>query len=125
MTDPIAMTRQDLLTQGISDDRIRAALRAGDLVALKPGVYLGRTDVASLDDVGRHRVMARHFGAGLRPGDALSHVSAAVSSPNDSPGPSLGNRTGEPESAHAGAWADPEVAHRFSGSGRPPSRRTR
>ncbi|MGW3483393.1 hypothetical protein [Rhodococcus indonesiensis] len=78
MTDPIAMTRQDLLTQGISDDRIRAALRAGDLVALKPGVYLGRTDVASLDDVGRHRVMARHFGAGLRPGDALSHVSAAV-----------------------------------------------
>lgn len=45
--------------------------------------------------------------------------------PNDSPVPSLGNRSGEPESAHAGVWADPEVAHRFSEFGRPPSRRTR
>lgn len=78
MTDPIAVTRQDLLTQGVPDDRIRAALRAGDLVALKPGVYLRRTDVASLDDVSRHRVLARHFAAALRPGEALSHVSAAV-----------------------------------------------
>ncbi|NCL75350.1 hypothetical protein [Rhodococcus sp. YH1] len=78
MTDPTALTRRDLLAQGVTDDRLRAALRTGDLVALKRGVYLRRADDGPLDDTGRHRILARHVGSGLRPGDALSHVSAAV-----------------------------------------------
>lgn len=78
MTDPRPLTRPNLLAAGVSDDHIRAAVRAGDLVALSRGVYLRRAEHDLLDDSGRHRVRARHVAATLPPGAVISHVSAAV-----------------------------------------------
>lgn len=78
MTEPRPLTRPNLLAAGVSDDHIRAAVRAGDLVALSRGVYLRRADHDRLDGAGRHRVRARHVAATLPPGAVISHVSAAI-----------------------------------------------
>ncbi|MBH0122226.1 hypothetical protein ACWDUD_13880 [Rhodococcus sp. NPDC003382] len=78
MTDPRPLTRTHLLATGFSDDHIRAAVRAGDLVALTRGVYLWRADHDRLDDPARHRVRARHVASTMPPGAVISHVSAAT-----------------------------------------------
>ncbi|WP_068154746.1 type IV toxin-antitoxin system AbiEi family antitoxin domain-containing protein [Rhodococcus phenolicus] len=78
MTDPRPPTRPDLLAAGISDDHIRAAVRAGDLVPLTRGLYLSRADHDRLDAPGRHRMRARHVASKLSPGTVISHVSAAT-----------------------------------------------
>ncbi len=78
MDAPEALTRTSLTAAGTSDNDIRKLLRAGALVMLARGVYLRRTDYEALDDAGRHLVHARHVGSRLEPGEAVSHVSAAV-----------------------------------------------
>ncbi|NME80313.1 hypothetical protein [Rhodococcus sp. 105337] len=78
MDEPEVLTRTSLTAAGASDNDIRHALRAGTLVPLARGVYLRRTEYDALDEAGRHRVHARHVGSLLEPGEAISHVSAAV-----------------------------------------------
>ncbi|WP_407444017.1 hypothetical protein [Rhodococcus sp. (in: high G+C Gram-positive bacteria)] len=78
MDEPEALTRKSLTAAGTSDNDLRNSLRAGTLVLLARGVYLRRTDYDALDEAGRHRVHARHVGSHLEPGEAISHVSAAV-----------------------------------------------
>lgn len=61
----------------MSDNDIRRATRAEDLVRLGRGMFLHRSDVEALGEVGVHRVRARHLGRQLSAGTVLSHVSAA------------------------------------------------
>jgi hypothetical protein len=78
MPDPTPITRALLRSRGVSDDRITYAIRSGSLAPIARGLYLRRTEYDALDAVGHHRVRARHEGARLEPGHALSHVSAAL-----------------------------------------------
>ncbi|NLV78401.1 MAG: hypothetical protein GXY65_03485 [Rhodococcus sp.] len=78
MGHPRAVTRTQLLASGRSPFEVKRDLRAGELVPLAHGVYLPRADYDALDDVGVHRVWARHVGSTLGPAAAISHVSAAI-----------------------------------------------
>ncbi|MBP2210272.1 hypothetical protein JOJ87_000616 [Rhodococcus ruber] len=76
MTEPLL--RRSALAAGHTDAELRRAVRRGELQRLTPGVYLDADGVQLLDDVGRHRLLARTVGTGLRPAAAISHISAAV-----------------------------------------------
>ncbi|UGQ57150.1 hypothetical protein LSF60_17925 [Rhodococcus pyridinivorans] len=77
MGDPPILTTATLTESGMSDNDIRRATRAGGLVRLGRGMFLHRSDVEALGEVGVHRVRARHLGRQLSAGSVLSHVSAA------------------------------------------------
>lgn len=76
VTEPLL--RRSALAAGHTDAELRRAVRRGELQRLTPGVYLDADGAQLLDDVGRHRLLARTVGTGLRPAAAISHVSAAV-----------------------------------------------
>lgn len=78
MTDPAILTNASLGSAGLSATDIRRAVHDGSLVRIARGWYLRRGDVDTLGPVGVHRVRARHFGAALAHGEALSHASAAA-----------------------------------------------
>ncbi|HET8994889.1 MAG TPA: hypothetical protein VFN32_13905 [Rhodococcus sp. (in: high G+C Gram-positive bacteria)] len=78
MGDPQVVTRTQLIEAGTSAFEIARELQRGGLVRIAHGRYLHRGDFDALDEIGRHRVLARHIGSTLGPGNALSHVSASI-----------------------------------------------
>lgn len=76
MGDPLL--RRDLLRRGHSEDDVRRALRAGELLALRPGAYLERADPRWRDASARHVALTDATVALLAPGAVVSDVSAAV-----------------------------------------------
>jgi hypothetical protein len=81
MTTPIRPPlhlRQHLLARGYSSDEVQRARRAGELVPVRRGAYLGRGDERLAVAETRHAVLVRATVAGLAPNTVVSHVSAAV-----------------------------------------------
>lgn len=73
-TQPIS--RSLLLASGVSDEMIRTQLRAGRLVRVRQGVYLGR-DSWPTTEAGRH-LLAAHAEQVVNPDAVMSHGSAAL-----------------------------------------------
>jgi hypothetical protein len=77
MTPPLHL-RPDLLARGFSSDEVQRARRAGELVPVRRGAYLGRGDERLDVPAARHAVLVRATVPTLAPGAVISHVSAAV-----------------------------------------------
>lgn len=78
VTDPTILTNASLASAGLSETDIRRELRTGTIVRVGRGRFLRRCDAYALGPVGIHRLLARHLGATLGHGEALSHASAAA-----------------------------------------------
>lgn len=72
------LTRAELVAHGHDDREIRAAVRLGQLVRIRHGVYAYAADHAMLGPEQRHAVIARSVAAKLGPGVAISHQSACA-----------------------------------------------
>ncbi|MGH8964539.1 MAG: hypothetical protein ACRDXB_04300, partial [Actinomycetes bacterium] len=70
--------RPQLLARGVSSDEVQRARRAGELVSVRRGAYLGRGDERLDVPAARHEVLVRATLPTLAPGTVVSHVSAAV-----------------------------------------------
>jgi hypothetical protein len=70
--------RSRLLAQGYSSDEVQRARRAGDLVNVRRGAYLGRGDERLDVPAARHALLVHATVPALAPGTVVSHVSAAV-----------------------------------------------
>jgi hypothetical protein len=67
-----------LLARGYSSDEVQRARRAGELVSVRRGAYLGRGDERLGVPATRHAMLVRATVPTLAPGTVVSHVSAAV-----------------------------------------------
>ncbi len=72
-----SISRQGLLAAGYSDAEVRAQLRAGRLLAVRPGRYL-TADARPDGPEAWHAAAVRAAVADLAPGSVASHASAAV-----------------------------------------------
>ncbi len=82
-TDPHAVdgcvvSRAELLAQGLSDNHIRRARERGELVALRPGLYLRDGPTGPTDVPARHRATLTAVIPLLSGQPVASHVSAAI-----------------------------------------------
>ncbi|QNG17909.1 type IV toxin-antitoxin system AbiEi family antitoxin domain-containing protein [Rhodococcus triatomae] len=69
--------RGDAIARGFTDRELRAARTHGELVCLRRGHYLRAADHRELDEIGRHRVLARATWESST-NTVVSHVSAAA-----------------------------------------------
>lgn len=72
------LTRRQLTAAGVGHRRISAALEAGKLVRLRPGVFIERSVWTSLRSEGRTIARARALIRGSRSTHVFSHVTAAA-----------------------------------------------
>lgn len=72
------LRRADLLSQGLSDNRIRKARSNGALTTIAPGIYLTVDDLAGVTPVDRHRTQVWALLPGLAGHPVVSHLSAAI-----------------------------------------------
>ncbi|NWJ72774.1 hypothetical protein HX744_20020 [Pseudonocardia sp. ICBG1122] len=70
--------RRDLLAEGHTDEGVRAAIRAGRLTRVRPGVYVEPDDPSQPDTDARHRRLVEATLPLLAPGAVLSHATAVV-----------------------------------------------
>ncbi len=77
-TRPPLHLRPHLLARGYSSDEVQRARRAGELVAVRRGVYLSGGDERLEVPAARHAVLVHATMPTLAPGTVVSHVSAAV-----------------------------------------------
>lgn len=70
--------RRDLLAEGHTDEGVRAAIRAGRLTRVRPGVYVEPDDPSRPDTDARHRRLVEATLPLLAPGAVLSHATAVV-----------------------------------------------
>ncbi len=70
--------RRDLLAEGHTDEGVRAAIRAGRLTRVRPGVYVEPDDPSRPDTDARHRRLVEATLPLLVPGAVLSHATAVV-----------------------------------------------
>ena len=71
-------TRREALERGETDRSLLSAVRAGTLVRLRHGAYARATEMAELDERGRHLVLAQAALAQQKGGAALAGPSAAL-----------------------------------------------
>ncbi|MCL2535009.1 MAG: hypothetical protein FWE39_12675 [Nocardiaceae bacterium] len=69
--------RADALAHGFTDHELRSARRSRDLLAIRPGAYVRKDDLAALDSIAQHRLAVLAAGNAARD-VVISHVSAAV-----------------------------------------------
>jgi len=72
------LLRQDLVARGTNDHDIGAALKRGELTALRPGRYLRTESYAEMTYEQRHRLLVASVAPDLKPQTVVSHTSAAV-----------------------------------------------
>ena len=72
------VTRGQIIDAGYRDRDIKAALRLGLLVRLRHGIYAYAEDVARMDEVERHRLVAYAVVDRLGAGFVISHQSACA-----------------------------------------------
>ena len=101
--------RPHLLRTDTPDRSVARALqrghRSGELVLLRAGVFIRRSEWEALDDPGRHLARARAVAPDLEPSSAFSHVTAAVAHG----WPVIGSL---PERVHVTDDLRPRTAHR-------------
>ncbi|MCP1502538.1 hypothetical protein J2Y89_001282 [Curtobacterium herbarum] len=101
--------RPHLLRADTPDRSVARALqrghRSGELVLLRAGVFIRRSEWEALDEPGRHLARARAVAPDLEPSSAFSHVTAAVAHG----WPVIGSL---PERVHVTDDLRPRTAHR-------------
>ena len=72
------LRRAELLSQGLSDNRIRKARSDGALTTIAPGIYLNVDELLRFTPVARHRAQVWALLPGLAGQPVVSHLSAAI-----------------------------------------------
>ena len=75
---PTVFRRRENDGEPVNDRRLRAGLRAGEVVRIGPGAYADGTEWRSLRPLERHAQIVWEASARLRPGQIFSHFAAAA-----------------------------------------------
>lgn len=77
LTDAVVL-RRELISEGYTDQQIRAMVKSGDLHRVRHGSYVSGDLWRSLDSQDRHRVLVRAVLRRAHPSTVATHVSSAV-----------------------------------------------